>query len=136
MIKNSLVISALLSTSKVQAVKHVTMQTSQSLLETSDHQVDQRNLEAEYVLYGEDAIRVIEEEAYLDASSGLGYTPTSCKSGIERFLTGSSNSDATWNAANTAAAKWEDPEFGADDSSLSWGGFGFGKEYDAPPNGL
>ena len=79
---------------------------------------------------------MIEEKAYLDASSGLSFTPTSCTSGIERFESGASNSEATYTAAQAGAALWEDPEFGADDSSLSWGGFGFGKEYDAPPNGL
>jgi hypothetical protein len=88
------------------------------------------------IIDGPEDITVIEQDAYLDISAGLTFNPTSCKSGIDRFESGDSNTQDTWDDAQDDDDLWEDPEFGADDSSLSWAGFGFGKESDAPPNGL
>lgn len=95
-----------------------------------------RNLEADFVELGLDALRVIEEEAYVDESAGLSFTPKSCKAGIMRLHKSKSNSQEVYDRFSTGSKKFEDKDFGADDSSLSWGKFGFGKEYDAPPDGL
>ena len=95
-----------------------------------------RNLEADFVALGLDALRVIEEEAYVDESAGLSFTPKSCQAGIKRLHHGLSNKEELWNKFKSGSKKFEDRDFGADDSSLSWGKFGFGKEYDAPPDGL
>ena len=134
--KNSIAISALLTASKVQSHKHHSVRYSQSLLETGKPDSSTRNLEADFMELGLDALRVVEEEAYVDESAGLSFTPKGCRAGIQRFERGKSNSEQTWTSASGKGKKWEDPEFGADDSSLSWGKFGFGKEYDAPPDGL
>ena len=58
--------------------------------------MDNRNLEADFVELGLDALNVIEEEAQLDESAGLSFTPKSCKAGIKRFLNGRSNSERAW----------------------------------------
>lgn len=102
MLKHSLAISALLATSKVNS-KHFNVKTSQSLLETSESGEPVRNLEADYLFLGNDALKVVDDDAYLDVSSGLSFTPTSCTSGIERFESGVSNTEATFTAATAAA---------------------------------
>lgn len=41
-------------------------------------------------------------------------------------MSGSSNTKDTYDTASSAGALWEDPEFGADASSLTWESYGFG----------
>lgn len=55
------------------------------------------------------------------------FSPTGCDSGIKRFEDGSSNTLKAYQDAKAGTADWEDPEFGADDTSLSWGSAGFGE---------
>ena len=68
-----------------------------------------------------------------DKLSRYSFNPKGCKAGINRFLTGKSNSESIF---TTGGEFWSDPEFGADDSSLSWGKFGYERETGSPPNGL
>lgn len=71
-----------------------------------------------------------------DLDSELSYKATSCKSGIERFTRGKSNSEATFAAAWKGNKKWEDPEFGADVSSLNWRNAGYSTSRSTPPTSL
>lgn len=132
MIKGSLAISLLLSSA--EAVKHQKINTSKALVK-ADEPV-KRNVELDFHKYGQDAIKVVYPKVMADAHVTASFKPTSCDSGIKRFESGPSNSQATWKAAKSSSTKWEDPEFGADSSSLSWGQFGFGEEADAPPADL
>lgn len=52
----------------------------------------------------------------------LSFIATSCMSGIERFINGTSNSIETYDAAMKQTQLWEDPEFGADVTSVNWAG--------------
>ena len=67
----------------------------------------------------------------LKAQAGK-YTPKDCYAGIERYTDGPSNSQSTYDVANKAikamgrGLKWNDFEFGADDTSLNWKQFGYG----------
>ena len=99
-----------------------------------------RNVEGDFIKYGHDAIRVVSRKnkagSRIKTRADASYFPTGCDSGIERFEHGQSNSEETWRAASGSDSKWEDPEFGADDSSLTWVEYGFEQEVDAPPLGL
>ena len=61
--KNSIAISALLTVSKVNSHNKQPVAYPQSLLETGNPDLDNRNLEADFVELGLDALNVIEEEA-------------------------------------------------------------------------
>lgn len=60
----------------------------------------------------------------------------SCFGGIERFTNGPSNSFTAFRNSQTASAKWRDPGFPADDSSLWWQGMGREQHPYTPPVGL
>lgn len=122
MIKGSLAVSALLSTS--QAIQHQKVHTSEAFVKPTTPA--RRNVELEYHELGEEAIKVVYPKTLVNADVSASFQPTSCKSGIDRFQHGPSNTEAAWKAAKDKTTPWEDPEFGADDSSLSWGQFGFG----------
>lgn len=136
MISNSIVISALLATGKIECRRLHHEKSSHSLIDTSLNEDVFEYKEPELVIIGNEDLRVIEEKAYLDTCPGESFSPTSCSSGIERFESGDSNSQDTWDDAQDDDDKWQDPQFGADDSSLSWGAFGFGKTSGSPPAGL
>lgn len=132
MIKGSLAISLLLSSA--EAVKHQKINTSKALVQAEEPV--KRNVELEFHKYGQDAIKVVYPNVMVGAHDSVSFKPKSCESGIERFEKGPSNSKETWKKAKKGNTLWEDPEFGADGSSLSWGQFGFGQEVDAPPTDL
>lgn len=67
----------------------------------------------------------LEETEYLQTESKVGFSPGSCWAGIKRWE-GASNSMRTIRDAQNAGTPWEDPDFPADDTSLSWAKFGFG----------
>ena len=56
MLKHSVAISALLTTGKVNSLKQLSVKTSQSLRETSSSGEPVRNLEADYLFLGDEAL--------------------------------------------------------------------------------
>ena len=132
---------ALLYSSQVNALHHLKTMQAQDLIETVDS-AELVNLdEAEYAdIHDTDFVQMHSDEPemmetnYLETDASADFSPTSCKAGIER-MSGHSNSVAAWNAAQSAGKLWEDPEFGADDSSLNWAGAGFGSKVSVPSGG-
>ncbi len=92
MISNSIVISALLATGKIECRRLHHEKSSHSLIDTSLNEDVFEYKEPELVIIGNEDLRVIEEKAYLDTCPGESFSPTSCSSGIERFESGDSNS--------------------------------------------
>jgi hypothetical protein len=90
-------------------------------------------VEAQYYKHGEKSLLLIESEANMQVKESESFTPTTCESGIQRFTNGTSNSIEAYEATQTGNALWEDPEFGADSSSLRWDNYGFAIQGSSSP---
>ena len=75
--------------------------------------------------YAPDKVEVTETEL-IQTEAKSGFVPDSCWAGVDRMHS-ASNKMSTYKAALAAGVPWEDPEFGADDTSLTWADFGFGE---------
>ena len=120
MIKTSLAVSVLLTGSQAHSLKKVLFSKEKQYLRDSS---SRHVVNTEFFKY---------PHAMATAALSASFEPTSCTAGIERFEHGPSNSQATWDAAKDSSTKWEDPEFTADQSSITWSQFGFGEQEDPP----
>lgn len=72
-----------------------------------------------------------------EAEADVEFHPTSCKSGLERALTGFSNTWSEFKQGYTDGKLWKDPQFQADNTSLNWSMYGYPNDgSDTPPYGL
>lgn len=70
-----------------------------------------------------------------DAAAGAKFSPTGCWAGIDRWK-GASNKKSTIDSVMAAGSLWEDPEFPADDTSISWEMFGYGSMGNSNSDGV
>lgn len=76
-------------------------------------------------MYAPDEVEVTETE-FIQTEAKVSFSPNSCRAGVDRMHS-YSNKKSTYEAAVAAGVPWEDPEFDADDTSLTWADFGFGE---------
>ena len=69
---------------------------------------------------------VATETEFIQTEAKVSFSPASCRAGIDRMHS-HSNKKSTYEAAVAAGVPWKDPEFDADDTSLTWADFGFGE---------
>ena len=76
-------------------------------------------------MYAPDEVEVSETDL-IQTEAKVSFKPHSCRAGIDRMHS-HSNKKSTYEAAVAAGVPWKDPEFDADDTSISWADFGFGE---------
>ena len=68
----------------------------------------------------------VRETEFIQTNAQVSFSPNSCWAGIDRWDS-STNSQSTYDKAVSSGQLWEDPEFGPDDTSITWADFGFGE---------
>lgn len=104
------------------------MDTQAKAAEAHEHTV-----EAQYYQHGEKSLLLIESSVGSTIKASESFTPTTCSSGIQRFTNGTSNSIEAYEGSQEGTLLWEDPEFGADVSSLRWDDYGFAIQGSSSP---
>ena len=86
---------------------------------------------------GDDMFDDSNELLEVDEDAQVGFKPTSCKSGIQRFTNGTSNAMKMYETVMKGSALFNDPEFTPDASSLNWASAGYSTiGSGTPPNTL